>query len=176
MFERNRVEHNDQNGVPVEITTAEGEIVSGRMMVPLGRSFTETLNGTTAFIVFEAWGGDRMFMAKSALKAVKMVNVPKAENLKSRASVLEGFDPHTVLGVPTSASLEDVKAAWIKLNKIYHPDRYATADLPAEVKNYISAMSKRVNAAYSAIEAPIMLARKAAATRQVPIYESHRRA
>ncbi len=175
MFERNRVEAADHNGVPVEISTTDGEIVGGRVMIPLGRTFSDALNGPAAFVEFEPWGGERAFLAKSTIRNVKLINVAKPENLAARARSLDGFDPHAVLGIPASATLAEAKAQWHKLSKIYHPDRFATAELPAEVTAYISAMAQRVNAAYSAIEGPYLLSRKAAAMRQAPVYKSRQR-
>ncbi|MEZ5854935.1 MAG: J domain-containing protein [Hyphomicrobiaceae bacterium] len=152
MFERNKVEAADHNGVPVEITTVDGEVFAGRVMIPLGRTFSDCLNGPATFIEFEPWGEQRIFVAKSTLRNVKLINVPRAENLGARARALDAFDPHAILGVPAGATLAEAKAQWHKLSKVYHPDKFATMDLPAEVTAYISAMAQRVNAAYSAIE------------------------
>ena len=34
----------------------------------------------------------------------------------------------------------------------YHPDRYAQADLPNEVREYLAAMARKINAAFAALE------------------------
>jgi hypothetical protein len=60
------------------------------------------------------------------------------------------------------------------LSKIYHPDRFETLDLPAEVKGYLADMSRRINAAFEALEdarAPVVRR----SDRVKPIYESRAR-
>ncbi len=37
-----------------------------------------------------------------------------------------------MLGVPQNASPEQIRKAYVTLAKTYHPDRYATAELPPE--------------------------------------------
>jgi hypothetical protein len=52
--------------------------------------------------------------------------------------------------------------------KAYHPDRYATAELPQEVSDYLAAMARRINAAHAALETPI----KRQAARPEPVFTS----
>ena len=59
-----------------------------------------------------------------------------------------------------------MREAYLKLAKVYHPDRYAAAELPAEVREYLSAMARRVNAAYDAWQA----AHKRQAAKQEPVF------
>ncbi|MDD6022201.1 MAG: DnaJ domain-containing protein [Acutalibacteraceae bacterium] len=56
-------------------------------------------------------------------------------------------DPYEVLGVSRSASEEEVKAAYRKLAKKYHPDKYAGSDL-ADLANE---KMQEINEAYDAI-------------------------
>ena len=64
------------------------------------------------------------------------------------------LNPFAVLaGVTAEANEEEVHRAYVHLAKIYHPDRYATTGLPAEVCDYLASMARRVNAAYEATEA-----------------------
>lgn len=176
MFERNKVDNSEHAGVPVELTTMDGEMVKGRLMIAMGRNVFELLNGPGAFLEFEPYGGDRTFVAKASIANVKLINVPRAPNLNQRLHDLDAFEPHAILGVASAAGFEDVKAAWHKLAKIYHPDRYSSADLPAEVRDYLASMARRVNAAYAALEAPLQAAKRSAASRAAPIYTSQSRA
>ncbi len=178
MFERNKIDNVDQSGVPVEITLTDGEVIKGRVMVAMGRNIFEVLNAPGGFLEFEHFAvvGERTFIAKSALQNVKLINVPRAQNLTGRLRDLDGFDPLSILGLPTSANFEDVKAAWHRLAKIYHPDRYSSAELPQEVRDYLEAMARRINAAYAALEVPMQSARRAAVNRAAPIYSSSQRA
>jgi curved DNA-binding protein CbpA len=65
-----------------------------------------------------------------------------------------------------------VRARFHLLAKAYHPDRYAAAELPAEVTTYLEAMARRVNAAYAALETAYAQKRRYAKLKQEPIYTS----
>ncbi len=175
MFERNRIDNVDHSSVPVEITTADGDVQKGRLLVAMGRSVYEVLNGTGGFLEFEPYGGERSFIAKATIANLRLVNVPRAPSLAGRARELDGFDPHGVLGVATGATFEDVKAAWHRLSKVYHPDRYQSVELPQEVRDYLAAMARRVNLAYAALEAPHQVRKQAQQARATPIYTSGQR-
>ena len=75
----------------------------------------------------------------------------------------------------TVAKWEAVRESYLRLVKAYHADRYASVDLPPEVRTYLQQMSRRVNAAYTALEAPRNAVRKTQ-TRAEPIYTSQPRA
>lgn len=176
MFERNKVDTVDHNGVPVEITTDGDEILTGRLLVAMGRSLTDVLNGAGVFLEFEPYGGDRIYIAKATIRDIKPKHVPKAQSLKNRLGMLDGFDPHGILGVPSEATFDEIKSGWHRLAKVYHPDRYASAELPPEVVDYLDAMARRINAAYAALEATLQAPRRAAVQRSQPIYTSRVRA
>ena len=172
MFERNKIDNVEHSGVPVELGTGDGEVVKGRVMVAMGRTIFDVLNGAGAFLEFEPFGGERCFIAKASIRNVRLMSVPRAPSLDARLRDMDGFEPHAILGVQTDASFEAIKSAWHKLSMKYHPDRYASAELPAEVRDYLSAMARRINAAYAALEAPHQKSRVASAARATPIYES----
>jgi DnaJ-like protein len=155
MFERNRNDYaSEPSAVPVEIGLADGASIKGKLLVPAGKSVADALNGPGTFVEFEPYGGDKSFIAKAQLTSVKPVGVPKASNLQVRLNEGDGFDPHRVLGLVAGATREEVRAAYFALAKTYHPDRYATAELPTEVRDYLAAMVRRINAAHAALEAP----------------------
>lgn len=172
MFERNKIDNVEHSAVAVELTTVEGEAAKGKMFIPMGRNIFEVLNGAQTFLEFEPFGGERTYVAKAAIRNVRIMPTPRAPSLTNRLRETDGFDPYSVLGLPTQAPFEDVKAAFHKLSKLYHPDRYAGAELPDEVREYLAQMARRVNAAYTALEAPRQKSRLAAAQRAMPIYES----
>ena len=152
--------------VCVEIILEDGQELQGKVVVPPGRTLTDVLNGTATFIEFEPIKGERMFIAKSALQAVKPMNMPAAPNLATKALEAGPFDPSAILGVKAGASREEVRQAYLHLAKIYHPDKYASTELPSEVREYLSAMARRVNAAHDALEA----AQRKQAAREEPIF------
>lgn len=60
-----------------------------------------------------------------------------------RLSALSAMTPHERLGVPPDASLEEVKAAYIRLVKAYHPD-----GSDRFMMKYNQEVLKLINAAY----------------------------
>lgn len=152
MFERGRVDTSEHCAVPVEITTDSGDALTGRLLIAGGRSLVELLNSNVSFLEFEPYGGDRIFFAKSALRNVKLINAGRAPDLGPRARDLDGFDPFTILGITRTASFAEARTAFHALSRLYHPDRYAQADLPNEVREYLAAMARKINAAFAALE------------------------
>jgi hypothetical protein len=58
--------------------------------------------------------------------------------------------PYEVLGITASATIEEVKAAYRRLAKMYHPDR--VADLGPEFGVLAERRMKEINAAYAQLE------------------------
>ncbi len=173
MFERNKIDNVTQQAtVPAEITLASGEEVKGRFFITSSRSIFEVLNGESQFLDFETFDGERALLAKTTLAAVKIIAVANAQSLKARLRDGEAFDPYSVLGLSASAGWDDVRQAYLSLSKIYHPDRFAGVGLPAEVRDYLAAMARRINAAYTALEAPHQAAKRADVEKAKPIFTS----
>lgn len=168
MFERNRIDSPAETAIPAEITYADGAQDKGNVLVAAGKALGDVLNGTGGFLDFEPFGGERRFIAKAQLASVRPVRVPKGVSLKARVNDGNAFDPHAILGLAAGAGRDDVRKAYFALAKVYHPDRYAAAELPPEVIEYLFTMARRINAAHAALEAP----QKAQAVRQQPIYTS----
>ena len=57
-----------------------------------------------------------------------------------------------MLGLEKGAAFDNIRDAYHRLSKLYHPDRYASIELPREVKTYLEGMSKNVNAAFVALK------------------------
>lgn len=172
MFERNKVDNVDQAAVPVELTIDTGEVLTGRLLISIGRNLFEVLNSEGSFLEFEPYGGDKAYIAKAAVRNVRLISVTRAPGLAARARDLDGFDPHTILGVPAAATFDDIKIAWHRLSKRYHPDRFANVELPEEVSEYLAVMARRVNAAFAALETAHLSRKRIAEGRAVPIYAS----
>jgi hypothetical protein len=71
--------------IPVEITLLSGRKLTGKFVLPSGRTLAEALNGPLSFIEFESEGNQRNFIAKAALELVSPLN-PKPANVNSRIS------------------------------------------------------------------------------------------
>jgi len=154
MFERNRVDrlHDPERcTAAIEVTLDDGEIVRGRVHFSATRSLGDELNSANGFVDFEGSEGQRYFLAKRSIQSVRLNQVPKADQLTRAQSKNELFNPRTVLGLSEAANRDDIREAYHRLVKQYHPDRFATLELPREVSDYLNAMSRRINAAYSAL-------------------------
>ena len=70
-----------------------------------------------------------------------------------RARFVEGAprDPYAVLGVPTNATLEEVRAAWKQAVRDSHPDRMIARGVPAEAVELASRRMIDINAAWEEI-------------------------
>jgi DnaJ domain len=175
MFERNRVDNTlQQMTVPAHITLNDGSVHKGKFIVSAARSIYDVLNGDTKFLEFETFAGERSLIAKSNLASIHIVTVPSTGGLKAKLDV-DQFDPHAVLGVPRDATWDDVRQTYLKLSKIYHPDLYSNVALPVEVKDYLAAMARRINAAYHALEVPQQAAKRAVMEKAKPVFTSPQR-
>ena len=77
--------------------------------------------------------------------------MPPAPDLWAGPTEGAGFDPFAVLGVAPELARDDAREAYLRLAKTYHPDRYASADLPREVRDYLAVMVRRINAAHDTV-------------------------
>jgi hypothetical protein len=164
MFERGK--DSRAGPVDVEIGLGDGLILSGKLIVPPGRTLPELLNSAAGFVEFEPLEGGRMYLAKTALHSVTPSNVPAAPDLWAGPTEGSGFDPFKVLGVDADTTREHAREAYLRLAKAYHPDKYAGTDLPREVRDYLSIMVRRINAAHDAVQARLL--KKAA--KQEPVF------
>ncbi len=175
MFERNKVDNSTElTSVPVEIGI-DGETAKGKLWIARSRTLSDVLNGPTQFLDFESYDGARALIAKAAVRSVKLAPVPNAPNLQARVRD-DSFDPYTILGVQRGARWEEIRSAFLARAKAYHPDRYANAELPDEVCDYLAVMARRINAAYAALEDTEQKAVAVRAGRAEPIYSSAPRA
>lgn len=178
MFERTRVDNMVQSQsvpVPVELTLDDHSIVKGDLMMPASRPVHEVLNGPGIFVEFRGYGAESALLAKSAIRGIHFVKVPGVNQLRTVSTSSENFDPHYTLGVPASAPHEEIHKAYVALAKRYHPDRYANADLPPEVSDYLAAMARRVNLAFQALQEANRASVRRATPVNEPIYTSGQR-
>lgn len=151
MFERNRVDNRAETLIAVEITMADGGVLAGRAVLPAGRGVHKLLDGEEAFLYVEGFEGGGNFVPTGDIRNVKVIAPPRNVATALFIPDARNFDPHRVLGLEKGASFEQIRDAYHRLSKVYHPDRYAAIDLPKEVKAYLEAMSKNVNAAFQAL-------------------------
>jgi DnaJ-domain-containing protein 1 len=135
--------------IPIRIDMMDGtrldiSLISPRALLKMH----EILNREEPFIDVETLDGERFVIAKTAIKSVKPRNIPVVKDLSQRTDDKNGFDPHRVLGVSKDHPQDAIHMAYLALVREYHPDRFASIQLPKEVGEYISAMSRRINMAY----------------------------
>jgi hypothetical protein len=151
MFERNPVDNRTETMVAVEVALADGSKIAGRAVLGPGKAVHKLLDGADAFIYVDGFDGEGAFVPKADIRGLKVMQTGRPSALSLSVADARTFEPYRVLGLTKGASFDDIRAAYHTLTKIYHPDRFASADLPREVKAYIEAMSKNVNAAYRAL-------------------------
>lgn len=179
MFERNRVDNMVQSqivAVPAELSLDDNTLLKGDLMMPATRPIHEVLNGANVFVEFRAYGKEPQLLAKSTIRGIRFVKAPGANQLRSANRGDDGFDPHQTLGLPANATHEQIHKAYVTLAKTYHPDRYATADLPQEVRDYLAAMARRINLAFQALQEANRVAIRRANPVNEPVYTSTPRA
>lgn len=59
---------------------------------------------------------------------------------------------YKILGISEGSSKEDIKAAYRKLSKLYHPDVYASKNLPPEIIKEFEDKLAKINEAYNALK------------------------
>ncbi|HXF53378.1 MAG TPA: J domain-containing protein [Hyphomicrobiaceae bacterium] len=136
----------------VEIRLADGTVLKGKLMVSIGKGVGELLNGPGPFLAFESHTGERSFVCKSQVAVVRELELAKPAPLGRRLNGQDELEPHKILGVEPGAEQEEIRQAYLRMAKGYHPDRFASVDLPPEVREYLAAMVRRINTAYAALE------------------------
>jgi DnaJ domain len=153
MIGRDSDSYQRQNRVTlaVQITLASGSTMRGNIFMSKQRTMHEELNKGEAFLEFESSDSQKMYLARNVIAVVKEFSVPRADQLQRRP--IDQFDAHEVLGLKTDADAHAIRNAYVALAKLYHPDRFARIELPAEVSEYLTAMATRINLAYSELRA-----------------------
>lgn len=141
------------NRTPVFLTLTDGSAMTVSVRLPLSNRLGDALNNDDVFLDALSPTGQQLFLAKSAIKSVRSANVPKADQLEleGRAPGTPAFDPYVVLKVAKDATPEEIRQAYHRMARLYHPDRIASFELPEEVMEYVRAMLVRINLAFEQI-------------------------
>jgi hypothetical protein len=178
MFERGRIDNRapEPTGIPVELELMDGTLAKGKLMVASSHAPLDAINNAGGFVEFVPYGAEPRLVSKSTIASIKLVGVPRAPHLKPRAGLADDFDPHAILGIQEDCTWDQIRAAYVQLSKAYHPDRYSSASLPAEVADYLETMARRINAAYAALETTERTARRYRAELTPAVFTSRPRA
>jgi hypothetical protein len=134
------------------LTFADGKKAMVSVKLSITGKLSETLNNQDQYLDVIMGTGEAFLIAKTHVIKIEVADPPHAKlNFQRRATDKSQFNPWAVLGIEKSATKDEVHAAYIKLVKTYHPDKFANYDLPPEMKDYASAMLARINLAYGQV-------------------------
>jgi hypothetical protein len=149
MFERNPVDARSGRVLAIDVELADGTSISGRSPLAASKGPHQLLSGDDAFLFIECFDGESTFISKADIKALTIVNGAPARRLAVETGAdAADLDPYRVLGLKRGASWAEVRDAYHRLAKLYHPDRFAGVELPTEVATYIEGMAKQINVAF----------------------------
>jgi hypothetical protein len=134
----------------VALTLSDDTVMTVSVRMPLSNVLGDGLNLPEPFLDVLTAGGEQQYIAKTAIRFVRSMEMPKADqlDLQAREAGLADIDPHTVLKIGKDAPPEEIRQAYHKMARLYHPDRIAAYELPDEVKEYARAMLVRINLAF----------------------------
>jgi DnaJ-domain-containing protein 1 len=135
--------------VAVNITLVDGSAMSGTILQPRDKQLRDLFNTPEDFLEFEDNRLGTIILGKSSIRTIRMNSMPSADQIEKRLKQLDKQDPFQILGVAKTIDRDGLRAAYKGLARMYHPDRFAGADLPPEVLDYINTMARRINSAYS---------------------------
>ena len=139
----------NSNPVLVEIQLTNGKMMRGTILVQREKMLKDILSSPDLFLEFECSVSGEMVLAKSSIDMVHPFKQVSADQLDKQLKLLEKSEAFSVLKVSKTADRAAIRSAYLALQRIYHPDRYAGIELPAEVTEYLNAATRRINAAYS---------------------------
>jgi hypothetical protein len=147
MLERGAINDSQKVRLAVEMMLDDGKITRGRLVGKF-RTLGDNLAADGGFLELEAGDGRITYISKSAIRKISEISMPVADQLNQKMAAAKAGEAYTVLGVSPRASEDELIRAYHDLSKVYHPDRLASMDLPAEMLNYAEAMQRRINAAF----------------------------
>lgn len=155
----------ERKPVPVEVGLVNGTTLRGKVWVTAGKSMADMLNAAQAFFEFTPFGETRTcHLAKAHILTLSPIELPTQVLLYERRGAGDANDPHEILGVAPGTAWHTVREAYLQLAKAYHPDRFAGVTLPDEVREYMGARARRINAAYALLEGSLRHAANGAGT------------
>lgn len=139
--------------ISVFLETADGDKRDVTLSVFHGESLANVLNSASQFIEVQDLSGKTILIAKSFIW-----QLTPDENTEKSASPVAGEkwrhhsqDPYVLLDISRDASDDEVREAYHKLARAYHPDKLANLDLPASMIAHGVDIFQKVNTAYKTI-------------------------
>ena len=138
----------EKGRIAVTLTLASGDTLNGHVFVKASGQLRDLLNGPDRFLEFEKRDLSLVYLSKDNILTVAALVVPKNDQLQRRARDIHAFDPYHSLGIERSAGPGEIRAAYWRRARDYHPDKLAGIGAPKEVVDYMNSMFARVHAAY----------------------------
>jgi len=138
------------NRTSVMLTLTDGSAITVSMKLPLSNKLSDTLNTTEMFLDILTIQGEQQYIAKTAIRSVRAMDMPKTNqiDLETRQAGQGQFEPYAILQIDRNASQEEIRKAYHRMARLYHPDRISSFDLPEEMMEYARAMLVRINLAF----------------------------
>jgi hypothetical protein len=138
------------NRTLVALTLSDDTVMTVSVRMPLSNRLGDALNTPEPFLDVMTAGGEQQFIAKAAIRSVRSMEMPRTDqlDLQAREAGLAEIDPHAVLRISKEAPPEEIRQAYHRMARLYHPDRIAAYELPEEIKEYARAMLVRINLAF----------------------------
>ena len=163
---------NDDNNrlkLPVILTLTDGRELTVDMIVNLGGAMDRTMNNEASYILIGEADGSERLLAKNAILEVadakkarpKAAAMPAAaintatqetgteRQVQAPSMVPQLPNPHQVLGIDPTASLDDIRNTFTHLAQIYNPDRIAAMGLPQDVIEFCQTRYHQISEAYA---------------------------
>lgn len=140
-------EGSNDTQIAVELITADGRRLFGKVTIPYGSQLIKQLNGSNRFIEFEDADGTPKFVSKDSVVEITETKAKKPPKLEA-SKAMESDSPYVVLGLATDADHDAIRSAYAHLAKQYHPDQFNSVRLPPEVSTYMTRMFERISSAY----------------------------
>lgn len=138
----------ERGRVAVTLTLASGATLNGHVFMKTAGHLRDLLNGPERFLEFEKRDLSLVYLLKDNIVSAAALVAPKNDQLQRRARDLHAFDPYHSLGIERTAGPGEVRAAYWRRARDYHPDKLAGIGAPKEVMDYMNAMFARIHAAY----------------------------
>ncbi len=81
------------------------------------------------------------------------IDKERASKIVKYSKAIDKWDYYKILRLERSAAVRDVKLAFFKQSKMFHPDRYFM-DTPPQVTEAVNKIFKRISEAYSVLREP----------------------
>jgi DnaJ domain len=155
--------------ITVQLVLHDGTDLRGKVLLARDKTLMQMLNlDGEAFVEFDCEHLGTTLLAKSAIRSLRRFEMPRATQLQDALEAGDTFDPYAILGVSRAADLDQIHERFQALISVYHPDRYASVELPPEMSEYVMTMAKRITAAFAEIKRIIEATRKLNAAPKAP--------